>query len=185
MLEVISALLADTHDQAAAVEAVFAASSESWSFRGSFESLGLGFRIQGPFEGFIWVLLTDHKVSWPKGLVKGPHGDIQASCIRWLRSYLVAEWIHFTLFGIILPTLKLKVYTFGGLWTQQLRTGQRQTFDFSTLSWVQCLMFGAYLWDLIVQSLTFGELRLEGLRLCRFRALPADLAFANLGFRGL
>ena len=26
---------------------------------------------------------------------------------------LVAEWIHFTLFGIILPTIKLKVYTFG------------------------------------------------------------------------
>ena len=29
--------------------------------------------------------------------------------------YLVAEWIHFTLFGIISPTIKLKVYTFGGL----------------------------------------------------------------------
>ena len=28
---------------------------------------------------------------------------------------LVAEWIHFTLFGIILPTIKLKVYTFRGL----------------------------------------------------------------------
>ena len=28
---------------------------------------------------------------------------------------LVAEWIHFTLFGIILPTIKLKVYTLGGL----------------------------------------------------------------------
>ena len=26
--------------------------------------------------------------------------------------FLVAEWIHFTLFGIILPTIKLKVYTF-------------------------------------------------------------------------
>ena len=25
---------------------------------------------------------------------------------------LVAEWIHFTLFGVILPTTKLKVYTF-------------------------------------------------------------------------
>ena len=25
---------------------------------------------------------------------------------------LVAEWIHFTLFGLILPTIKLKVYTF-------------------------------------------------------------------------
>ena len=29
-------------------------------------------------------------------------------------SSLVAEWIHFTLFGIILPTIKLKVYTFWG-----------------------------------------------------------------------
>ena len=28
---------------------------------------------------------------------------------------LVAEWIHFRLLGIILPTIKLKVYTFGGL----------------------------------------------------------------------
>ena len=28
---------------------------------------------------------------------------------------LVAEWIHFPLFGIISPTIKLKVYTFGGL----------------------------------------------------------------------
>ena len=28
---------------------------------------------------------------------------------------LVAEWIHFTLFGIILPTMKGKVYTFLGL----------------------------------------------------------------------
>ena len=30
-------------------------------------------------------------------------------------SSLVAEWIHFTLFGMILPTIQLKVYTFGGL----------------------------------------------------------------------
>ena len=32
---------------------------------------------------------------------------------------LVAEWIHFALFGIILPTIKLNVCTFGGLCTQQ------------------------------------------------------------------
>ena len=32
------------------------------------------------------------------------------------RVNLVAEWIHSTLLGIILPTIKLKVYTFlGGL----------------------------------------------------------------------
>ena len=28
---------------------------------------------------------------------------------------LVAEWIHFTLFVVILPTIKLKVYAFWGL----------------------------------------------------------------------
>ena len=28
---------------------------------------------------------------------------------------LVAEWIHFTLFGIRLPTIRLEVYTLGGL----------------------------------------------------------------------
>ena len=28
---------------------------------------------------------------------------------------LVAEWIHFTLFVIISPTIQLKVYTLGGL----------------------------------------------------------------------
>ena len=32
-----------------------------------------------------------------------------------VQSFLVAEWIHFTLFGLILPTIKLKVYTFGNL----------------------------------------------------------------------
>ena len=33
-----------------------------------------------------------------------------------IKTLLVAEWIHFTLFGIILPTIKLKVYTIlGGL----------------------------------------------------------------------
>ena len=33
----------------------------------------------------------------------------------------VAEWIHFTLLGIILPAIRRKVYTLGGLRTQQLR----------------------------------------------------------------
>ena len=35
---------------------------------------------------------------------------------------LVAEWIHFTLFGIRLPTVKLKVYTFGGLMNSATKT---------------------------------------------------------------
>ena len=34
---------------------------------------------------------------------------------RQLRKYLVAGWIHVTLLGIISPTIKLKVYTLGGL----------------------------------------------------------------------
>ena len=35
---------------------------------------------------------------------------------RDVKGFLVAEWIHLTHFGIILfPTIKLKVYTFGGL----------------------------------------------------------------------
>ena len=46
------------------------------------------------------------------------HGSVQlptfiASCLHDI--ILVAEWIHFTLLGIILPTIKLKVYTFWGL----------------------------------------------------------------------
>ena len=35
--------------------------------------------------------------------------------LKSLSHTLVAEWIHFILFGIILPTIKLKVYTFWGL----------------------------------------------------------------------
>ena len=33
----------------------------------------------------------------------------------WALKVLVVEWIHFTLFGIILPTIKLKVCTAGAL----------------------------------------------------------------------
>ena len=29
--------------------------------------------------------------------------------------FLVAEWIHFILFGVIVPTIQLKAYTFWGL----------------------------------------------------------------------
>ena len=32
-----------------------------------------------------------------------------------LQGSLGAEWIHFTLLGIILPTIELKVYIFWGL----------------------------------------------------------------------
>ena len=38
---------------------------------------------------------------------------------------LVAEWIHITLFGIILTTIKLKVYTFGGLMNSATKSGCR------------------------------------------------------------
>ena len=43
-------------------------------------------------------------------------------------AFFVAEWIHCTLFWIILPTIKLKVYSFGGLWTQQLSNLGVQSF---------------------------------------------------------
>ena len=42
----------------------------------------------------------------------------------WEDSCLVAEWIHFTLFGIILPTIKLKVYTFLGLMNSAIKHGK-------------------------------------------------------------
>ena len=57
---------------------------------------------------------------------------------------LVAEWIHFTLFGIIFPTIKLKVYTFGGLLTQQLRyVGQgcrKCGLIYDTNNWMRALL---------------------------------------------
>ena len=38
--------------------------------------------------------------------------DLGCSIWVFLDIGLVAEWIHFTLLGIILPTIKLKEYTF-------------------------------------------------------------------------
>ena len=38
-------------------------------------------------------------------------------------SGLVAEWIHFTLFGITIPITKLKVYTFGGAYELSNQAG--------------------------------------------------------------
>ena len=35
--------------------------------------------------------------------------------------FRVEGWIHFTLFGIILPTIKLKVYTFWGLMNSAIK----------------------------------------------------------------
>ena len=35
---------------------------------------------------------------------------------------LVAEWIHFTVFGAILPTIELKVYAFWGLVNSATKT---------------------------------------------------------------
>ena len=45
-------------------------------------------------------------------------------------SGLVAEWIHFTLFGITIPITKLKVYTFGGLMNSATKQGPREGFRF-------------------------------------------------------
>ena len=46
---------------------------------------------------------------------RGPVMTCEFAFKSCLRLSLVAEWIHFILFGILLPTRKLKVYTFGGL----------------------------------------------------------------------
>ena len=43
----------------------------------------------------------------PRGLEHGLR--VISARIPYSLLYLVAEWIHFTLFGIILPTIKLKV----------------------------------------------------------------------------
>ena len=46
---------------------------------------------------------------------RGRKKHISISILQGYPYLLVAEWTHFTLFGIILPTIKLKVYTFWGL----------------------------------------------------------------------
>ena len=76
----------------------------------------------GSKEG-LWIChkpysLTLNFVNWPSTSQPGSVGSCSCECPR--RKSLVAEWIHFTLFGIILPTIKRKVYTFGGLCTLQL-----------------------------------------------------------------
>ena len=40
-------------------------------------------------------------------------GQFNKESVSQLGFNLVAEWIYFTLLGIISPTIKLKVYTFG------------------------------------------------------------------------
>ena len=50
--------------------------------------------------------------------------SFSAPLVMWLLDGFVAEWIHFTLLGIILPTIKLKVYTFLGLMNSATKTGK-------------------------------------------------------------
>ena len=57
-------------------------------------------------EEMVWAATAAH----PKPKSAPIHGAACVPC-----QVLVAEWIHFTLVGKILPTIKLKVYTFGGL----------------------------------------------------------------------
>ena len=54
---------------------------------------------------------------WEFGVKKpqGIHPNLFILNLEYDCKVLVAEWIHFTLFGILLPTIKLKVFTFGGL----------------------------------------------------------------------
>ena len=61
-------------------------------------------------EFWAWVVFWSFCLL-PLGFVE----DVSGSRVAGFGEILVEEWIHFTLFGIILPTIKLKVYTFGGL----------------------------------------------------------------------
>ena len=61
----------------------------------------------------LWVMQDfDHQQYQP--FSRKPSIPVVASVAPYAQT-LVSEWIHFTLFGIVLPTMKLKVYTFGGL----------------------------------------------------------------------
>ena len=62
--------------------------------------------------------------------------------------FLVAEWIHFALFGIILPTLNLQVYTFWGLSTQRLSVGLR--------AWAEYLGFWIRAWGCGLRFRVYG-----------------------------
>ena len=67
-----------------------------------FKVQGFGFRGSGLNEGA--GLQNVHGLGRGRPLGGGTHLDLP----------LVAQWIHFTLFGIISPTIKLKVCTFFG-----------------------------------------------------------------------
>ena len=67
------------------------------------------------------LIISDHpKLGFLKGLSErllAPKPQGPPSALKEGRGCLVAEWIHFALFGIILPTItiRLKVSTFCGL----------------------------------------------------------------------
>ena len=71
---------------------------------------GLGFREHGQLlPPRLWTCHSGHR---PQTI---PARDFEDSWdLRAFRN-LVAEWIDFTLFWIMLPTMKPKVYTFWGL----------------------------------------------------------------------
>ena len=76
-----------------------------WGLLG-FRVWGLGFRVWG--SGSLCLSLS-------LSLSLSVSLELARSLCRTPNFNLVAEWIRFTLFGILLPTIKLKVYTFWGL----------------------------------------------------------------------
>ena len=84
---------------------------------------------------------------WTTHRIRCPH----RRCLlqRGHHEFLVAERIHFTLFGIILPTVTLKVYRSWCLWTQRLRMSH------SAKSTVLGFWLGGFdlrLWGMITRS---------------------------------
>ena len=92
---------------------------------------------------------------------------------------LVAEWIRFTLFGIILPTIKLKVYTSWGLRIQQLRGCSMPLILDLVAEWIHFTLF----WDNIThyktESVHFLGFMNNGL------LKRSSEGFQESGFRGL
>ena len=83
--------------------------------------LGLGFRGLG-FRAMFWIYSPQSQQSFGSvisAVIPSAPNDRalkgRLAVYTLILMYLVAERIHFTLFWIILTTIKLNVYTFGGL----------------------------------------------------------------------
>ena len=69
-------------------------------------------------------------------LPESPNARPESTCVTASTTIviLVAEWIHFTLFGIILPTIKGKCVHFGGLMNSATKLCAMQQYDWSFAS---------------------------------------------------